>query len=92
MENQTTVKVKALRTDNGLEFCNQEFDNLYQENGLLRHRIVRHTPQQIGVTEHMNMMLLEKVRCLLFSSGLPKSFWGTSASLVNIIHSIVLDF
>lgn len=48
---------------------------------------MRGTPQQNGVVERMNRTLLEKVRCLLFTTGLPRSFWGealtTAAYLVN---------
>lgn len=74
VENQVDRRVRALRTDNGLEFCNIEFDNYCRDQGILRHRIVRKTPQQNGVAERMNRTLLEKVRCLLFTSGLPKTF------------------
>ena len=74
IENQTSKKIKALRTDNGLEFCNAVFDDFCSEHGILRHRTIRHTPQQNGVAERMNRTLLEKVRSLLFTSGLPKSF------------------
>ena len=86
-ENQTGRKLKALRTDNGLEFCNVDLDEFCRANGILRHRTVRKTPQQNGVAERMNRTLLEKVRSLLFTSGLPKSFWGealnTAAYLIN---------
>ena len=84
VENQVDRKVKCLRTDNGLEFCNTAFDNFYKENGILRHRTVPYTPQQNGVVERMDRTLLEKVRCILFTSGLPKSFWGGSLVLCCI--------
>ena len=96
VENQTDKKVKVLRTDNGLEFCNREFDAYCNSQGILRHKTVRNTPQQNGVAERMNRTLLEKVRCLLFSSGMPKSFWGealsTASLLINRIPSSVLNF
>ncbi|KAH9684870.1 Integrase catalytic domain-containing protein [Citrus sinensis] len=38
VENQTGLKVKKLRTDNGLEFCNQEFDSYCADHGIVRHR------------------------------------------------------
>ena len=95
VENQTNKKVKALRTDNGLEFCNLEFDNFCKENGIMRHRTVKHTPQQNGVAERMNRTLLEKVRCMLVSSGLPNLFWGeavmTAAYLVNRSPSTAIE-
>ncbi|KAL0417179.1 UNVERIFIED_CONTAM: Retrovirus-related Pol polyprotein from transposon TNT 1-94 [Sesamum latifolium] len=50
--------------------------------------------QQNGVAERMNRTLLNKVRCLLISSGLPKTFWGeallTAAYLVNRSPSVPL--
>nr|GEY72445.1 retrovirus-related Pol polyprotein from transposon TNT 1-94 [Tanacetum cinerariifolium] len=51
VENQTGRTVKKLRTDNGLEFCNQEFDQLCIESGIARHLTVVETPQQNGVAE-----------------------------------------
>ncbi|KAH9801638.1 hypothetical protein KPL71_001098 [Citrus sinensis] len=41
VENQSGVKLKALRTDNGLEFCNKEFDEYCQKHGITRHKTVR---------------------------------------------------
>lgn len=35
---QTNKKVKAIRTDNGLEFRNFEFDSFFKESEILRHR------------------------------------------------------
>ncbi|KAK4402106.1 Retrovirus-related Pol polyprotein from transposon TNT 1-94 [Sesamum angolense] len=94
VENQTGKKLKALRTDNGLEFCNQQFSELCQEFGIKRHRTTPYTPQQNGVAERMNRTLLNKVRCLLISSGLAKSFWGeallTAAYLINRSPSVPL--
>ena len=36
IKNQTVMKVKRLRTDNGLEFCNEAFDNYYVTFGIVR--------------------------------------------------------
>ncbi|KAL0286870.1 UNVERIFIED_CONTAM: Retrovirus-related Pol polyprotein from transposon TNT 1-94 [Sesamum angustifolium] len=95
VENQTGKKLKVLRTDNGLEFCNQSFSNLCDECGIKRHKTNPYTPQQNGVAERMNRTLLEKVRCMLISSGLPKSFWGetlvTAAYLINRSPSVPLN-
>ncbi|GJV02370.1 retrovirus-related pol polyprotein from transposon TNT 1-94 [Tanacetum coccineum] len=88
-------KLKKLRTDNGLEFCNQEFNNLCKESGIARHLTVVGTPQQNGLAERMNRMLLNKVRCLLIQSSLPDSFWAeatmTAAYLINRSPSTTLE-
>lgn len=85
-----------LKTDNGLEFCNKEFDKFCENNGILRHRTVRFTPQQNEVAERMNRTLLDKVRCLLVSSRLPKMLWEealtTTTYLVNRSPSNAIKF
>ncbi|GJT37766.1 retrovirus-related pol polyprotein from transposon TNT 1-94 [Tanacetum coccineum] len=81
VENQTGRKQKKLRTDNGLEFCNQKFNNLCKESGIARHLTVAGTPQQNGLAERMNRTLLNKVRCLLIHSGLSNSFWAEATAM-----------
>lgn len=45
VENQTGKRIKCLRTDNGLEFCNNQFDGLCKESGIKRHMTCTYTPQ-----------------------------------------------
>ena len=74
IEKQTGRQVKCLRTDNGLEFCYDEFNTLCKKEGIVRHRIVYHTPQHNGIVERMKRTLMEKVRCMLSNAHLSKSF------------------
>nr|GEW56011.1 retrotransposon protein, putative, Ty1-copia subclass [Tanacetum cinerariifolium] len=87
VENQTGRMVKKLRTNNGLEFCNREFEQLCIESEIARHLTVFRTLQQNGVAERMNRTLMDKVSCLLIQSGLPKTFWAevtcTTIYLIN---------
>ena len=96
VEVQTGRKVKTLRTDNGLEFVKTEFEVFCQTEGIQRHKTVSYTPQQTGLAERMNKTLLERVRCMLLSAKLPKSFWGeavnTAAYLINRSPSTTLGF
>ncbi|KAH9687883.1 Integrase catalytic domain-containing protein [Citrus sinensis] len=96
VENQTGKKLKKLRTDNGLEFCNQKFEKYCAEEGVMRHRIVRLTPQQNGLAEKMNRTLMERVRCMLVQTNLPKSLWAeillTACYLVNLSPSSAIEF
>ncbi|KAH9722896.1 Integrase catalytic domain-containing protein [Citrus sinensis] len=96
VENQTGKKLKKLRTDNGLEFCNQRFEKYCAEEGVMRHRTVRLTPQQNGLAERMNRTLMERVRCMLVQTNLPKSLWAeillTACYLVNLSPSSAIEF
>lgn len=95
VETQKDFRIKTLRTDNGLEFINDEFNELCIKHGIQRHRTVVKTPQQNGIAERMNRTLLNKVRCLLIQSGMPKKYWGealfTACYLINRSPSRVIN-
>lgn len=82
VENQTTRKVKKLRTNNGLEFFSEEFDKLCENSGIASHITVKGTPQQNGLAERINRILLEGVRCMIRIDGVSKGFWGEAAKIV----------
>ncbi|GJV06657.1 retrotransposon protein, putative, ty1-copia subclass [Tanacetum coccineum] len=81
VENQTRRTIKKLRTDNGLEFYNWEFEQLCTESGIARHLTVSGMSQQNGLAERKNKTLMDKVRCLLIQSGLPKTFWAEATCM-----------
>lgn len=95
VETHIGKKVKVLRTDNGLEFCNSRFDEYCKKYGIERHETCAYTPQQNGVAKRLNKKLMEKVRCLLNESGLEEHFWAEAAStvayLVNRSPSSAVD-
>jgi len=70
VENQTGRKIKKLRTDNGLEFVESEFEEFYMINGIARHKTLVGKSQQNGIAERINRTLLEKARCMLSNAGL----------------------
>ncbi|KAL0373808.1 UNVERIFIED_CONTAM: Retrovirus-related Pol polyprotein from transposon TNT 1-94 [Sesamum radiatum] len=81
VENQTGRKIKFLRSDNGTEYTDSQFQKFCEEHGIQRHFSVRKTPQQNGVAERMNRSLTERARCLRLNVGLPKSFWAEAVSM-----------
>ena len=87
VEKQINKKVKVLRTDNGLAFCNLKFDEFCRKQEIERHHTCTCTPQQNGIAERMNRTLMEKVRCMLSESGLGEEVWAevatTAAYIVN---------
>ena len=95
IEKQMEKQIKYLRTDNGLEFCSDEFNRLCKSEGIMRHLTVCHTPQQNGFAERMNRMIMEKVRCMLSNANLSKSFWAKAAStacfLINRSPSVAIE-
>ena len=56
--------MKPLRIDNRIELCSIKSDQFCKNEGIVQHHTVLYT-QQNGVTERMNMTLLERPRCML---------------------------
>jgi transposase InsO family protein len=77
----------VLRTDNGGEFCGNEFKELCKKCGIARQKNTPYTPQHNAVAERMNRILMEKARCMLSGARIGKEFWaeavGTTCFLVN---------
>lgn len=96
VETQTGRKLKCLRTDNGLEYCNKRFDSYCVSTGVKRHMTCVYTPLQNGVSERMNRTIMERVRCMLSESGMEERFWAEAAStavyLINRSPSSAIDY
>ncbi|KAK0604865.1 hypothetical protein LWI29_020317 [Acer saccharum] len=50
--------------------------------GVMRHKIVRKTPQQNGLAERMNKTILESVRSMLSCANLSVKLWAEAAHTV----------
>jgi transposase InsO family protein len=80
VEKQTERKVNVLRTDNGMEFCSNEFKFFCRKEGIVRHHTIPHTPQQNSVAERMNRIIISKARCMLSNTSMGRQFWAEAAS------------
>ena len=85
IKNQTNNRVKALRTDNGIEFKNSILDHFCAEKGIMRQYSSAHTPQQNGVAERRNRTLKDTARTMLCDSKLPVFFW---AEVINTAYYV----
>ena len=79
-ENQTGHKLKTLRTDNGREYVNSTLKGKLDNLGVRHETSIPYHPQQNGRAERVNRTLLEKTRCMLAESMLPKKFWAEAVS------------
>lgn len=79
MENETSLRLKCLRSDNGGEYdC--KFKKYCEANRIRMHNIFPGTPQQNSVAERMNMTLNERAQSMRLHAGLPKFFWANVMS------------
>jgi transposase InsO family protein len=75
IENQLSLKVKKMRSDNGTEFKNAVVDAFCTSKGIERQFSAARTPQQNGVAERKNRTLIEAARTMLAYSNLLITFW-----------------
>lgn len=85
MKTQYGKVLKAVRSDRGGEYMDNDLRKYFRENGMVTQLTVPKTPQQNGVAERKNRTLVEMTRCMLASSGLHKQYWGEAISTANHI-------
>lgn len=87
VENETDKNIKILRTDNGKEYLNKEFNSFLMKSGIQHQTTNPYTPEQNDLAERMNRTLVERAKCLILNSKLQKSFWAeavyTAAYIIN---------
>ncbi|GKC10027.1 putative ribonuclease H-like domain-containing protein [Tanacetum coccineum] len=90
IENQINHRVKIIRYDNGTEFKNKEMNQFCEMKGIKREFSVVRTPQQNGVAERKNRILIEAVRTMLADSKLPTTFWAKAVNTAYYLQNRVL--
>jgi len=75
VENQSGFKVKIVRIDNGTEYINDRFRNLFRATGVVCEPTAVYTPEQNGLSEVQNRIVLNGVRAMISDSKLTKYLW-----------------
>lgn len=91
VEKQTGKCVKIIRSDNGLEFVNNNMENYCKKKGIRHQKSSPYTPQQNGVAERFNRSIIEKAKCLLFDADLPKCYWAEAVNMATYIMNRILS-
>lgn len=76
VENFHECKIRIFQSDNGGEYVNLSFKDLFGELGITHRRTVAANPEQNGISERYWLTLFNAIRCMLIQSGVPKEFWG----------------
>lgn len=96
IELQTGKKIKVLRTDGGGEFTSNEFQAYLTKHGINHQVTAPYTPQQNGLAERKNKVIVETARAMLLEAGLPRTLWTeavrTAVYLRNRSPTSVLKF
>ncbi|GJV39070.1 putative ribonuclease H-like domain-containing protein, partial [Tanacetum coccineum] len=90
IENLIDHKVKVIRCDNETEFKNKEMNHFCNMKGIVRQFSVARTPQQNGVAERRNRILIEPAKTMLANSKLLTTFWAKAVSTACYVQNRVL--
>nr|GEU57556.1 ribonuclease H-like domain-containing protein [Tanacetum cinerariifolium] len=87
IENQLSLKVKIIRSDNRTEFKNNDLNQFCGVKGIKREFSVPRTPQQNGILERKNKTLIEAARTMLADSLLPIPFWAEAVNTACYVQN-----
>jgi len=69
VEKHVPKRIKTLRTDNGLEFINQEIRKLIKKFVVQHQHIVPYSLEQNGAAERENRIIIEAAKTLIHTKG-----------------------
>nr|GEY03868.1 ribonuclease H-like domain-containing protein [Tanacetum cinerariifolium] len=90
LENQLSLKVKVIRSDNGTKFKNNDLNQFCGMKGIKIKFSIPRTPQQNGIAERKNRTLIEAARTMLVDSLLPIPFWAEAVNTACFVQNRVL--
>jgi hypothetical protein len=85
--NKDNKRIRIYATDNGTEFINNKFKSYLINHGITHQLSLVYTLESNGLAERINRTILNKVRCLLFNSNLPKELWGEAAITATYLYN-----
>jgi hypothetical protein len=87
LNNEHPNCLKAIRSDNGIEFRNASFDGFCREHGIEQQFSAPRVPQQNGVVERKNRTLVEMARTMLYKHGTSRRFWADAISIACYVSN-----
>nr|GEV23580.1 putative ribonuclease H-like domain-containing protein [Tanacetum cinerariifolium] len=90
IENQISHKVKIIKSDNGTEFKNHDFNQFCGMKRIKREFSVARTPQQNGIAKRKNRTLIEATRTMLANSLLPIPFWAEAVNTDYVQNKVLV--
>nr|GEV68720.1 putative ribonuclease H-like domain-containing protein [Tanacetum cinerariifolium] len=90
IENQLSLKVQIIRSDNRTELKNNDLNQFYGIKGIKREFSVPKTPQENGIAERKNMTLIVAARTMPADSLLPIPFWAEAINIACYVQNRVL--
>lgn len=72
--------IKILWTDRGGDFMSKEISSFCLEHDIQRELSAFYTPEQNGIVERKNQIVVEMVRSMIKTKGLSIKFWAEAVA------------
>jgi hypothetical protein len=79
-QNEFGLRIKKIRSDNGTEFKNSQIEGFLEEESIKHEFSSPYTPQQNGVVERKNRILLDMARTMLDEYKTLDRFWAEAVN------------
>jgi len=86
-EKQTGKSLRILRSDGGGEYVNSNMREHFTKCGIRHETTTAETPQQNGIAERYNRTLLESLRAMMHSAGVPEPLWAELAATASYLRN-----
>ena len=88
-EARSGKRIKVIQADNGSEFNNERVRTLLAVEHIELKFSSPYTPEQNGVAERNNRVIIETIRTMLAQSGMPLELWGEAATTAAYLRNRV---
>jgi len=80
--------VKYFKSDNAKEYKNKKVLKFCKQNGIIKSFSPPHNPQNNGIVERFNQIIINCIKTILFKANLYIKFWDFALFYVNILYNI----
>ena len=87
VEKTTGKKLQTVRTDNGGEYTSQKLEAYLKSEGVKHELTIPRTPEQNGVAECLNRILMESITSMLIGGQLSQRFWAEALATAVYIRN-----
>jgi hypothetical protein len=87
VENQTGRKIWVLRSDNRGDYTSKEFEDYCRAAGIKKELMVPYNPQQNGVAERKNKIVVGAARAMIHDQGLPLFLWAEASTVAIYLQN-----
>ncbi len=74
VKSESRSRIKILKFNNKGEFNFEKFNKFYNQERIRKELMQPYSPQQNGIIEHQNCIILKTTRCIITKGDFPKAF------------------